>query len=65
MADENPTTTPTPGSTGSGQFAVWDEDLGQYVSGVMSKADADKARKSLGEHNGAVTDGHKLTTREV
>lgn len=50
---------------GSGQFAVWDHDLGQFVSGVSSKADADKARKGLEAHNGAITDGHKLSTLEV
>lgn len=66
MADETPSTTTTPPeNSGSGQFAVYDEDLGQYVSGVSSKADADKARKSLESHNGAITDGHKLVTREV
>lgn len=50
---------------GSGQFAVWDYDLGQFVSGVSSKADADKARKGLEAHNGAITDGHQLGTLEV
>lgn len=50
---------------GSGQYAVWDQDLGQYVSGVSDKATTDKARKSLQAHNGAITDGHKLTTVEV
>lgn len=55
--DENP---------GSGQFAVWDHDLGQYVSGVSNKATADKARRALsGGDDGAITDGHKLETREV
>lgn len=50
---------------GSGQFAVWDHDLGQYVSGVGDKATATQARKDLGDVNGAVTDGHKLEVREV
>lgn len=50
---------------GSGQFAVWDHDLGQFVSGVSDKATADKARKSLESHNGAITDDHKLSTLEV
>lgn len=50
---------------GSGQFAVWDHDLGQFVSGVSSKKDADAARKSLESHNGVITDGHKLETLEV
>lgn len=50
---------------GSGQYAVYDHDLGQYVSGVSDKATTDKARKALEAHNGAVTDDHKLTTVEV
>lgn len=50
---------------GSGHFAVWDHDLGQFVSGVSDKSTADKARKSLESHNGAITDGHKLETLEV
>jgi hypothetical protein len=56
----SPNTTP-----GSGQFAVWDHDLGQFVSGVGDKATADQARKDLEAHNGAITDGHKLETLEV
>lgn len=56
----------TPNTTkGSGQFAVWDHDLGQFVSGVGDKGTADKARKALEAHNGAITDGHKLSTLEV
>lgn len=50
---------------GSGQFAVWDHDLGQFVSGVSDKKTADAARKDLEGHNGAITDGHNLETREV
>lgn len=50
---------------GSGQYAVWDHDLGQFVSGVSDKATTDKARKALSGHNGAITDGHKLETLEV
>jgi hypothetical protein len=62
--DEAPT--PEPGTTkGSGQFAVFDHDLGQFVSGVSNKADATKARKALNGHNGAITDGHKLEVLEV
>lgn len=65
--EETPVTVAqAPGTNkGSGQFAVWDHDLGQFVSGASSKADADKARKALKAHNGAVTDGHKLETLEV
>lgn len=50
---------------GSGQFAVWDHDLGQFVSGVSDKATANRAKKDLEGHNGAITDGHNLETREV
>lgn len=64
-ATEAPVTPEPPTNKGSGQFAVWDVDLGQFVSGVSDKATADKARKALSSHNGAVTDGHKLETREV
>jgi hypothetical protein len=65
LQPEDVRTQPPARNEGSGQFAVWDHDLGQYVSGVSDKATADKARKSLEEHNGAITDGHKLETREV
>lgn len=49
--------------------AVYDVDLAQFVSGVMSKDDAGKARKALqadpapGESR--ITDGHKLEVRPV
>lgn len=65
LQPEDVRTQPPAPNEGSGQFAVWDHDLGQYVSGVSDKATADKARKSLEDHNGAITDGHKLETREV
>jgi hypothetical protein len=48
-----------------GQYAVFDNDLGQYVSGVGDKATADQALKDLKAHNGAVTDGHDLVVQEV
>jgi len=58
-----------PGSTGSAQFAVWDHDLGQFVSGVMSKSDAVKAVKRLkadkAEHGGMPLHDHKLEALEV
>lgn len=50
---------------GSGQFAVYDHDLGQYVSGVGDKDTATQAKRDLSDVNGAVTDGHKLEVREV
>jgi hypothetical protein len=50
---------------GSGQFAVYDHDLGQYVSGVGDKKTATQSKKDLTHHNGAITDGHKLEVREV
>lgn len=63
---ENKDPDPTPkANKGSGQHAVFDVDLGQFVSGVSDKATADKARKALSSHNGAITDDHKLETREV
>lgn len=65
LSPEDVRTQPPEQNKGSGQFAVWDQDLGQYVSGVSDKATADKARKGLEDHNGAITDGHKLETREV
>lgn len=52
-------------STGSGQWAVFDATLGQYVSGVGDKATANASKKELESHNGAVTDGHDLQVREV
>jgi len=65
VSPEDVRTQPPAPNKGSGQFAVWDHDLGQYVSGVSDKSTADKARKGLEDHNGAVTDGHKLETPEV
>jgi len=80
MADENTTqdalpdeAAPTPEDVqakpnttkGSGHFAVWDHDLGQFVSGVSDKATTDKARKALKGMNGTITEGHKLETLEV
>lgn len=62
---ETPVTVAQPPKGSSGSYAVWDHDLGQFVSGVSSKSDADKAKKALKEHNGAITDGHKLETVEV
>jgi hypothetical protein len=52
---------------GSGQFAVWNVDLGQFVSGVGDKATATQMRKDLGKaaHNGTPQHGHKLELREV
>jgi hypothetical protein len=51
-------------ATDSGaHYAAWDKDLEQYVSGVGSKSDADKARKALGETG--ITAGHKLVTRKL
>ena len=66
--DEQPVTVPAaaPGTNkGSGHFAVWDHDLGQFVSGVSDKAGAGKSLKALKGHNGAITDGHKLEVLEV
>lgn len=65
--DPDHPTEPPAENQGSGQFAVWDHDLGQYVSGVSSKADATKASKAVAkaEHNGGPLEGHKLEVREV
>lgn len=54
-----------PDATGSGRFAVFDHDLGQYVSGVMGKADATKAAKDMAKDEDAHTNGHKLEAVEV
>lgn len=64
-APEDVRTQPPTQNKGSGQYAVWDHDLGQYVSGVSDKKTADAAKKDLENHNGAITDGHTLETREV
>jgi hypothetical protein len=49
--------------------AVYDVDLGQFVSGVMSKSDANDAAKVLRadppEGESRITDGHKLEVRRV
>lgn len=51
---------------GSGQFAVFDLDLGQFVSGVGDKKRADGMKKNLeAAHNGTPLEGHKLEVREV
>lgn len=65
LGPEDVRTPPPDENKGSGQYAVWDNDLGQYVSGVSDKATADKARKGLEDYNGAITKGHSLETREV
>lgn len=63
---DHPTEAPEQ-NKGSGQFAVWNHDLGQYVSGVGDKATATQAKKDLAaaEHNGGPLKGHKLEVREV
>lgn len=67
QSPEDTQTQPPPENTGSGQFAVWNATLGQYVSGVGDKATATKMKKELGkaEHNGGPLEGHKLEVREV
>ena len=45
------------------QYAVYDEDLTQYVSGVSNKADAGKAKTELAKSG--ITKGHRLTVRKV
>lgn len=65
LSPDDVRTQPPEANSGSGNFAVWDVDLGQYVSGVSSKADANTAKKGLEDHNGAITDGHTLQVREV
>lgn len=67
MAEKKASTaTPAPEQNkGSGQFAVWDHDLGQYVSGVGDKDTATAAKDTLEDHNGIITDGHQLEVREV
>lgn len=66
-AQVNADPTPPPEeNAGSGQYAVWDVELGQFVSGVGDKATADQSMKDLGNaEDGAVTDGHTLEVREV
>lgn len=50
---------------GSGRFAVFDHDLGRYVSGVTDKADATRAAKEMAKDEDAITNGHKLEAVEV
>lgn len=56
-------------NSGSGQFAVYDETAGQYVSGVGDEKRAKAAKKELEASesffNGAPLEGHTLTVREV
>lgn len=54
-----------PEPTGSGRFAVYDHDLGQYVSGVMDKSNATKAARDMAKDEEAHTNGHKLEAVEV
>lgn len=65
--DPGEPTQPPEQNTGSGQHAVWDHDLGQFVSGVSDKATAGQMRKDLAkaQHNGGPLEGHKLEVREV
>lgn len=67
--DEPTTTQPPAENSGSGQFAVWDTDLGRYVSGVSDKRGAGAMRKELAGseayHNGSPLEGHDLQVREV
>lgn len=57
----------TTGATaeGSGRFAVFSPELGQYVSGVMSKSEATKAAKAMKADKDAFTHGHDLQATEV
>lgn len=50
-------------NSGSGHFAVFSKDFGRFVSGVMSKSDAGKARTELGKTG--ETKGHSLKVLEV
>jgi hypothetical protein len=54
-----------PENEGSGHFAVYDETVGQYVSGVGDEKTAAAAKTELEAHNGLATEGHTLTVREV
>ena len=67
QSPEDVQTSPPEQNKGSGQFAVWNDTIGQYVSGVGDKATATKAKKDLAkaEHNGGPLEGHKLEVREV
>lgn len=61
-----PTQAP-PEQKGTGQHAVWDVDLGQFVSGVGDKTTATAMKRELGKaaHNGSPLEGHKLEVRQV
>lgn len=69
--EETPVTVPAaPGENkGSGQFAVWDHDLGQFVSGVSDEKTAKASVKTLkadkAEHGGVPIHQHKLEVLEV
>lgn len=63
MNDDNPTPDPAPEGD-SGRYAVYDEDLTQYVGSVHpSKAKANAAVKELGKARRH--EGHKLTVKQV
>lgn len=56
---------PPPENEGSGRFAVFSPELGNFVSGVMDKKAATAASKSMKADKEAITHGHKLEVREV
>lgn len=60
-------TQPPAENKGSGQFAVWDHDLGQYVSGVGDQATANASLDALqaSSEDDRITDGHQLSVLEV
>lgn len=72
MSDDTTTQEPGPApapelgdqdKSSDAQYAVYDTTIGQYVSGVMSKRDAGKAKTELGKTGR--TQGHDLETRKV
>jgi hypothetical protein len=56
---------PPPENQGSGRFAVFSPELGNFVSGVMDKKAASSAAKDMKADKDAITHGHKLEVREV
>lgn len=78
MAEQTPTDPASPtgqpkasvqANEGSGQFAVYDHVLGQFVSGVGDKRTANASLKTLqadaDDGQARITDGHKLEVIEV
>jgi hypothetical protein len=65
MSEQSPEATVPEENKGSGRFAVFSPELGNFVSGVMDKKAAEKAARDMKADEEAITHGHKLEAREV